>query len=99
MNLLKNIHKTKGLQLIHFKKSIRLGYKYGKDFRSNLKKIQNNYKKVYKLTKGGRKSGWGGGGAPTIEYVDTLTINNRSGIETHLFKFFDKNNVNYLSLK
>ena len=29
---------------------------------------------------------------PTIEYVDTLTINNRSGIETHLFKFFDKNN-------
>jgi ATP phosphoribosyltransferase regulatory subunit len=31
---------------------------------------------------------------PTIEYVDTLTINNRSGIETHLFKFFDKNNKN-----
>lgn len=29
---------------------------------------------------------------PSIEYVDTLTINNRSGIENQLFKFFDKNN-------
>ena len=29
---------------------------------------------------------------PSIEYVDTLTINNRSGIEDQLFKFFDKNN-------
>ncbi|HIX84419.1 MAG TPA: ATP phosphoribosyltransferase regulatory subunit [Candidatus Megamonas gallistercoris] len=29
---------------------------------------------------------------PAIEYVDTLTINNRSGIENQLFKFFDKNN-------
>lgn len=29
---------------------------------------------------------------PSIEYVDTLTINNRSGLETQLFKFFDKNN-------
>lgn len=29
---------------------------------------------------------------PTIEFVDTLTINNRNGMETHLFKFFDKNN-------
>lgn len=27
---------------------------------------------------------------PSIEYVDTLTINNRSGIENQLFKFFDK---------
>ena len=29
---------------------------------------------------------------PSIEYVDTLTINNRNGIENQLFKFFDKNN-------
>ena len=29
---------------------------------------------------------------PSIEYVDTLTINNRSGLETQLFKFFDKKN-------
>lgn len=29
---------------------------------------------------------------PTIEFVDTLTINNRSNMETQLFKFFDKNN-------
>ena len=26
---------------------------------------------------------------PSIEYVDTLTINNRNGIENQLFKFFD----------
>lgn len=25
---------------------------------------------------------------PTIEYVDTLTLNNRNGIENYLFKFF-----------
>lgn len=29
---------------------------------------------------------------PTIEYVDTLTLNNRNGIENYLFKFFDRNN-------
>ncbi len=29
---------------------------------------------------------------PSIEYADILTINNRSGLETQLFKFFDKNN-------
>lgn len=29
---------------------------------------------------------------PSIEYVDTLTINKRSGLETQLFKFFDKHN-------
>lgn len=29
---------------------------------------------------------------PSIEYVDTLTINKRSGLETQLFKFFDKYN-------
>ena len=27
---------------------------------------------------------------PTIEYVDTLTINNRSGIETHYLNFLIK---------
>lgn len=29
---------------------------------------------------------------PSIEYADTLTITNRSGLENQLFKFFDKNN-------
>lgn len=29
---------------------------------------------------------------PTIEFVDTLTINNRNNVETQLFKFFDKDN-------
>ncbi len=29
---------------------------------------------------------------PSIEYADTLTITNRSGLENQLFKFFDRNN-------
>ena len=29
---------------------------------------------------------------PTIEYLDTLTIGSGSGLEPHMFKFFDRNN-------
>ncbi|WP_196594745.1 ATP phosphoribosyltransferase regulatory subunit [Pectinatus sottacetonis] len=29
---------------------------------------------------------------PTVEYMDTLTIDNKDTIDKHMFKFFDKNN-------
>ncbi len=50
------------------------------------RELENNLAKTFSL--------WGYDEivTPSIEYADTLTINNREGLENQLFKFFDKNN-------